>query len=178
MKKTKNRLLVSILGIAILGSGGFYGIKQILPNIFDYHKNSKQKIQKTIKKTKSSKKTKAFVLKVIDGDTIICKQKNKSFKVRLIGINAPESVHPNKTKNTLKGKIASKFTKSKLERKFVELEKDVQNKDKYNRYLRYVYIDEKMFNLTLIKKGYAVPMQIKPNTKYKNKFEKAYNERN
>ena len=77
----------------------------------------------------------AKVKRVVDGDTLVVDLNGQEERVRLIGVDTPESVHPDDTKNIEAGKIASDFTKSKLEGKEVELEFDVQERDHYGRLL-------------------------------------------
>lgn len=110
------------------------------------------------------------VTRVVDGDTIIIDYNGTEERVRLIGIDTPESVHPNAEKNTEFGKIASNFTKEKLENKHVKIELDVQERDKYGRILAYVYIDDVMYNKTLLKEGYAKIATYPPNIKYVDNF--------
>lgn len=110
------------------------------------------------------------VIRVIDGDTLVININNVDEKVRLIGVDTPESVHPDPNRNSECGKIASDFTKSKLEGKMVELELDVQERDKYGRVLAYVYLDGVMFNKTLLSAGMAKIATYPPNTKYVDDF--------
>ena len=110
------------------------------------------------------------VTRVIDGDTFECVINGKTQKVRLIGVDTPESVHPDKNKNIAEGKKASDYTKEKLQGKKVGLEYDVQKNDKYGRILAYVWNESKMYNLELLEKGYAKVMTIPPNIKYSELF--------
>lgn len=110
------------------------------------------------------------VTRVIDGDTFECVIDGKTQKVRLIGVDTPESVHPDKNKNIAEGKKASDYTKEKLQGKKVGLEFDVQKNDKYGRILAYVWNGSKMYNLELLEKGYAKVMTIPPNIKYSELF--------
>lgn len=93
-----------------------------------------------------------LVKRVIDGDTFVT---DTGQKVRLIGVDTPETVHPSKPVQFF-GKEASNFTKSHLEGKTVQLEYDWQKTDKYNRTLAYVYLDSTFFNALLVQEGYAV----------------------
>lgn len=106
------------------------------------------------------------VTKVIDGDTI---EIESGEKVRLIGVNTPETVDPRRKVQCF-GKEASSFTKENLEGKFVKLEKDVSEKDKYGRLLRYVHAGGVLFNEELIKQGYAEVSTYPPDVKYKDRF--------
>lgn len=97
------------------------------------------------------------VTKVIDADTIQVKIGAKKQKVRLIGIDAPETKHPSKPAQCF-GKESAQKAKKMLLGKKVKLESDPTNsdKDKYNRLLRYVYLkDGSLVNEYLVKEGYA-----------------------
>ena len=110
------------------------------------------------------------VLRVIDGDTIEVSWRDTKEKVRLIGIDTPESVHPDQNKNVPYGKIASEFTKSMLEGQTVGLEFDVQERDRYGRLLAYVYIGDIMFNKLLLDEGHASVSTFPPNVRYVSEF--------
>ncbi len=116
------------------------------------------------------------VLKVVDGDTIQIDFNGTKEKVRLIGIDTPESVHPDEAKNTENGKIASEYTKSILTGKRVKLELDVQERDKYGRILAYVYLDGQMVNKKLLADGYAQVATFPPNVKYVEEFKEIQKE--
>ena len=110
------------------------------------------------------------VLRVVDGDTIQIDYNGTKEKVRMIGIDTPESVHPDENKNSENGKIASDYTKELLTGKFVALEFDVQERDKYGRFLAYVYLDGEMINKKLLHDGYAQIATYPPNVKYVDDF--------
>ena len=116
------------------------------------------------------------VVRVVDGDTIVVKYDGVDEKVRLIGVDTPESVHPNETKNTEEGIKTSEYTKQRLTGKTVELELDVQERDKYGRILAYVYVDGEMYNKELLKLGYAKLATYPPNVKYVDDFTKLQKE--
>lgn len=95
------------------------------------------------------------VTRVVDGDTIIVNLNGKQERVRLIGVDTPETVDPRRPVQYF-GKEASNFTKKMLSGKQVRLEYDWNKRDKYNRLLAYVYLpDGAFFNAELIKQGYA-----------------------
>jgi len=98
-------------------------------------------------------RSQAFLVKrVIDGDTI---QLSNGEIVRLIGVDTPETKHPQKPVEYY-GKEASAFTKRMVEGKAVRLEYDQQRKGKYNRTLAYVYLTDGTFlNAEIIKQGYG-----------------------
>jgi len=108
------------------------------------------------------------VVRVVDGDTF---EIEGGQKVRLVGVDTPESVHPDAAKNTEFGKTASNYTKSTLEGKTVYLEKDVSETDKYGRLLRFVYLEDgTFFNELLVKEGYAKVYTYPPDVKYADVF--------
>ena len=111
-----------------------------------------------------------FVTRVIDGDTIEIEGK---IKVRYIGINTPEIYHDTTGKKTGEQCFANESyleNKKLVEGKILTLVKDVSNKDKYGRLLRYVYVDNLFINEYLITNGYAKIMMIKPDIKYLQQF--------
>ena len=115
-------------------------------------------------------KVSATVVRVVDGDTIVVNLNGKEETVRLIGVDSPESVHPTASKNTEAGFAASEFTNVYLSEETVELEFDVQERDKYGRLLAYVYLDGEMFNEKLLKVGLASVATYPPNVKYVDRF--------
>ena len=92
------------------------------------------------------------VERVIDGDTLLL---TNGEKVRLIGVDTPETKHPQKPVERF-GKEAYLFTKRMVEGKEVRLEFDWQKRDKYGRLLAYVYLTDGTFlNAEIIKQGYG-----------------------
>lgn len=97
------------------------------------------------------------VIRVVDGDTIVV---SPNEKVRLIGVDTPETVHPKKSVACF-GKEAKQFTRDAVEGKIVRLVLDdrnqhAQHRDKYRRTLAYAYLEDgTMLNRELIRRGYA-----------------------
>jgi micrococcal nuclease len=136
----------------------------------------------------SAKMYPAKVTRVIDGDTLEVITSGNTKKVRLIGVDTPESAYNNRT--TIQAKEANKSQKEivalgKAAKRYVQrlvpvgtviqMEYGTQGNDKYGRLLCYVYLPNgKMLNEEIIKNGYAVPLTIPPNVKYKSKFLSAY----
>lgn len=114
----------------------------------------------------------AELICVIDGDTLLVSVNGEEKKVRLIGIDTPESVNPDESKNTAEGKIASDYLKDFLsETSMIQLIYDAEPQDKYGRELCYVYVDGIMLQEILLEHGYARIMTILPNVSYSRKFE-------
>ncbi|MHB0976459.1 MAG: thermonuclease family protein [Candidatus Aquicultorales bacterium] len=124
----------------------------------------------------------ATVTEVTDGDTVKVSLKGKPEKVRLIGIDTPETKDPSEPVEPY-GQEASDFTTRELSGKKVFLELDVEERDKYGRLLAYVWIEEPssdkgpdvralMFNAKLLLEGYAQLLTIPPDVKYVDYFTK------
>lgn len=101
----------------------------------------------------------AQVVRVVDGDTLIVRRQGqlRDEKVRMIGINTPESVDPRRIVECF-GKEASTVLRTWLDGKEVYLAEDVQadERDKYHRLLRNVFLPEGTdVNATLVAQGYA-----------------------
>jgi micrococcal nuclease len=96
------------------------------------------------------------VIKVVDGDTFDIKVGEQTVKVRMIGIDTPETVDPRKVVQCF-GKEASDKTKELLLNKQVTLETDPTQRitDRYGRVLAYVYNDNILINKYLLENGYA-----------------------
>lgn len=124
----------------------------------------------------------ATFIRVVDGDTIVIDRGKGNETVRLIGINAPESVHNNPDYNTEDGRKSSAFLKEWMENvDLVYLEKDVNDTDKYGRLLRYVWIIEpkefdeeeirgRMLNAIILLEGYAQGVTYQPDVNYQAYF--------
>lgn len=115
----------------------------------------------------SSKNSELFlVTKVIDGDTI---EIEGGKRVRYIGIDTPETVHPSKPVECY-GKEASSKNLDLVLNKKVKLVKDVSETDKYGRLLRYVYVGDIFVNDYLVKEGYAKASTYPPDVKFNEQF--------
>ncbi|ULL19946.1 hypothetical protein DVH26_25050 [Paenibacillus sp. H1-7] len=109
--------------------------------------------------------------RVVDGDTVEITMAGKKEKIRLIGIDTPETKKPNKPV-MFYGNEAYEYTKKRLEKKAVELEWDVEQRDQYGRLLAYVWVGKELFNRTLVQEGYARIYTFPPNVKYVSEFKK------
>lgn len=112
------------------------------------------------------------VTKVIDGDTFwVADGSEKGIKVRLIGVDAPESRNVFKKKKGYYGTEAKAFVTQLISDSNVRLEFDVNQFDQYGRTLAYVYLQDGTFlNAKLVKEGYAVVMTVPPNVKHVDDF--------
>ncbi|MBI1863287.1 thermonuclease family protein [Candidatus Microgenomates bacterium] len=115
----------------------------------------------------------ALVTKVIDGDTI---EIENGERIRYIGIDTPETHHPTKPVQCY-GQIAADKNKELVEGKQVRLEKDVSERDRYGRLLRFVYVQtpqgELFVNDYLVREGYAHATTFPPDVRLSEEFKDA-----
>jgi micrococcal nuclease len=119
----------------------------------------------------------ARVRVVLDGDTIEVARSGRTERVRLIGIDAPEAHDSPKLDRLIAqgqdraqilalGRDATAFTRDRLLGREVELEFDVETRDRYGRTLAYVWLDGVLFNATVVEAGHARLLTIPPNVRY------------
>ncbi|GAB4079947.1 hypothetical protein GCU67_00835 [Modestobacter muralis] len=108
----------------------------------------------------------ATVTGVVDGDTIDVLYKGEVDRVRLLNVNTPETVDPDKPVECM-GPEASDYLKSRLPAGTeVRLERDKETKDGYGRYLAAVFLGDELVNAEIARQGLGVAMSVAPNTKY------------
>lgn len=113
-----------------------------------------------------------LVTKVTDGDTITVSQDEKTYSVRLIGVDTPETVDPKKEVECF-GLEASNKAKELMQNKYVRLIEDPTqlDKDRYGRLLRYVYLTDGTFvNKLMIIQGFAHEYTYQTPYEYQNEF--------
>lgn len=110
----------------------------------------------------------AIVLSVLDGETLEVNVNGGIERVRLIGIDVPETTG----QVECYGPESSQFVKANAHSGHqVVLEKDVSSTDRAGRLLRYVYLyDGRMLNEVLLEEGYAEAEELLPDTRYSGRF--------
>ncbi len=114
----------------------------------------------------------ATIERVIDGDTV---ELTTGDRVRYLGIDTPETVDPRKAIQCF-GHQASEKNRRLVEGKEVRLVADVEDRDAYNRFLRYVYQGDTFVNLELVSQGYAYAYPYPPNVAHEADFQAAQTE--
>ena len=118
----------------------------------------------------------ATVTHVVDGDTIDVRIAGRDERVRLIGIDTPETKKPNAPIECY-GPEASAFTTSLLPvGSKVRIERDIVGRDDYGRLLGYVHLlagRDTFVNMEIIRRGYATPLSIEPNSTFARDFAEA-----
>jgi micrococcal nuclease len=115
----------------------------------------------------------AVVVRVVDGDTLDVDLAGSAVRVRLLGIDTPETVDENRPVQCY-GHEASAYLSDLLPKgSTVRLERDAEARDRYGRMLAYIYrVDDGLFvNAALLEGGYATTLSIAPNTMRAHDFE-------
>jgi micrococcal nuclease len=120
-----------------------------------------------------------YVQRVVDGKTLLL---GTGERVRLLGVNTPETVHPQKAVEAF-GKEASAYTKRMVEGKLVRLEFDPlssqrsDGKDHYSHTLAYVFLQDGMhLNAEIIRQGYGFAVSSSPPLQHQEEFRRLEHE--
>ncbi|MDR7537047.1 MAG: thermonuclease family protein, partial [Armatimonadota bacterium] len=121
----------------------------------------------------------ARVVRVVDGDTLRVALPGGTDRLRLIGVDSPETHDGAKLARDVQrsgrsqaavralGAQARAFTLRHLQDRPVGLEFDVQRRDRYGRLLAYVWTPEgELFNLVILREGFAQVLTVPPNVRY------------
>lgn len=114
----------------------------------------------------------AEVVRVVDGDTVIVRLDGREERLRYIGIDAPESVTPDQPVDCF-GTEASDENRRLVAGQTVFLEADREDRDRFGRLLRYVYVegpggDLLMVNRLLVEHGFVEAGSFPPNDRYRD----------
>lgn len=117
----------------------------------------------------------ALVVGVVDGDTIDVDVDGRRERVRLIGIDTPETLKPDTPVECYGPEATARAADLLPEATPVRLERDVEPRDTYGRLLAYVYraADGMFVNLQLVAGGFARPLPFEPNTAHAGEFASA-----
>lgn len=119
--------------------------------------------------------TTARVVSVIDGDTIVVSLAGTEETVRYIGIDTPEPRREGAPE--CGSKEASEYNRDLVEGETVRLIPDEEDRDRYGRLLRYVYVGEgeheTFVNQAIVQAGFARPLTIAPNNTFAREFARA-----
>ncbi|NMB63090.1 MAG: hypothetical protein GYA18_12250 [Chloroflexi bacterium] len=102
----------------------------------------------------------AYVTRVIDGDSIEVEMDGQKEQVRYIGVNAPEYYSEERAAAV----VAADLNRSLVEGQYVLLIRDVSDRDKYERLLRYVFSENGFVNAILVEEGVAEVKEYPPDT--------------
>lgn len=115
----------------------------------------------------------AELLRVVDGDTIVVRLAGgREERVRYLGIDTPETVHPQKPVEWM-GAEATAENRRLLESGPLRLVTDVEKRDRYGRLLAYVWAGPAFVNWELVRNGYAYVSTVPPNVRFAKEFVRA-----
>jgi micrococcal nuclease len=118
----------------------------------------------------------AKVVRVSDGDTFVATVNGRRERIRVIGVDTPESVAPNQPVEPY-GEEASDLANQYLDGETVRLAGDAEPRDRYGRMLAYVWLEDGTFwNALLVAEGYAQQLTIPPNVTYERLFRRLVSE--
>ena len=160
-----------VIGSEVLGETNLESIE----DVFDFLEIEESEDPDSVELDNKSQDTGHKVVKVVDGDTVDVEIKGKIERLRLIGIDTPETVDPRKEVQCF-GIEASNKAKELLSGKFVTLENDEtqSERDRYGRLLRYVFLpDGTHFNKLMISEGFAYEYTYDEPYKYQAEFKQA-----
>lgn len=130
-------------------------------------------VEQSVKNTTPKYDEYIKVKRVIDGDTI---ELENGERLRYIGIDTPELYDPRKPVQCF-AEEASQKNKELVEGKLIKFYKDVSERDKYQRLLGYVYLEDGTFvNLEMVKQGYAFSYSYPPDISKQDEFLQAEKE--
>ena len=124
----------------------------------------------------------ARVVRVVDGDTLRARLRDGQQRVRLVGVDAPETLSgPHQERQARQwglspeelqrwGEVASAFARRHLSGRWVGLELDIEERDEFGRLLAYVWLGRLVFNLELVREGYAWAHPVPPNLRYADRL--------
>jgi micrococcal nuclease len=152
--------------------------------IFSYLSASAEKRPQPQQHSKITAETSAGYIKTIDGDTIRVKFNGKTEHLRLIGIDAPEKEDNKKSRRDaertgrdvrtimqLGEKAKTHLTTLLSKSSTLRIEFDVERRDHYGRLLGYIFLPDGQFvNKKMLQDGFASPMSVPPNVKYRDDF--------
>ena len=105
------------------------------------------------------------VTAVVDGDTVDVAWAGRRERVRLLGVDTPETIDPDRPVGCY-GPEAAAFTHRRLQGRTVRLRFDRQRRDRFGRLLAHVEADGRRFNDELLAGGYARLLVIPPNRRH------------
>ena len=117
----------------------------------------------------------ATVVRVVDGDTIVVRIAGRDENVRLLGIDTPETHKPDSPVECFGPEAADRLGSLLPKGTVVQLVRDVEARDRYDRLLAYVYRDgDGLFvDLAMVADGYAGTLTISPNVAHRDELDRA-----
>ena len=114
-------------------------------------------------------------MRPVDGDTVVVEIDGQEESVRLIGIDTPESVAPDRPVECFGPEAKARTAALLPQGTVVRLERDVEARDRYDRLLAYVIREEDdvLVNLLLVEEGFAESIAYPPNLAHQGELDEA-----
>ena len=115
------------------------------------------------------------IVRPIDGDTVVVRIDGADEHVRLIGIDTPESVAPDRPVECFGPEAKERMAELLPAGTAVRLERDIEARDRYDRLLAYVFRadDDVLVNRLLVEEGFAESYPYPPNTARQDELDEA-----
>lgn len=112
------------------------------------------------------------VVEIVDGDTLDIRFGRRVERVRLIGIDTPETKKPGAPVECFGPEATQHLTALAPAGTEVVVQRDIEPRDDYGRLLLYVFrfTDGLFINADLVEQGFARPLDIPPNTTHTREF--------
>lgn len=117
----------------------------------------------------------ARLVRITDGDTIVVEVDGQRERVRLIGIDTPETKHSPRGPEPFADE-ATNALRSLLADSPLTLRLDAEERDRYGRLLAYVYVGEEFVNAQMVRQGWARALRIPPNVRHAKELERLASE--
>ena len=109
----------------------------------------------------------ATVVRVVDGDTLVVRIGGRQERLRLIGVDTPETKKPDSPVECFGTEAADRLAALLPPGAEVRLLRDVEERDDYDRLLAYLFLPDGDFvNLRLVAEGFAEALRIEPNSTF------------
>ncbi|GAA1821283.1 thermonuclease family protein [Nesterenkonia flava] len=116
----------------------------------------------------------AELVRVVDGDTLVVDVEGTEERVRLLNIDTPESVHPQQPVECLGPESTERMEELISPGDELRLEFDEERRDRYDRLLAAVYLDDVFLNEQMAREGYGEPAYFAPNDRFLPQIEEAW----
>lgn len=174
IKNNTDELGDIVVSVKDIGNTASSALQPFVEKITDSNTELASEIVSELAALQFEEMEKCTVQRVVDGDTYILDIDGEEKRVRLIGVDTPESVAPDSygKENTEEGKTVSDIVKGKIQAgSILYAEYDVSKTDKYGRTLAYLYFENgTMVQDWLLENGYANIATYPPNVKYADHF--------
>ena len=168
-------LILSLLFVAIIGIVSYVLVPRV-PSInflSFYSKNNSTWDSTSVSEFKINEEDDVFKVKqVLDGDTIKIDYYGQVESVRLIGLDAPEITG---TDNVCYASESKDYLTKAIGNNNIKIESDpsVSDRDRYNRLLRYIYVNGENLNKNLILNGFATEVSYTKEYEFQKEFKQA-----